>query len=91
MTWQPIETAPRGHILVYGKPQNLVVDGSTLTNYHSAFVCSAHWDEIDQSFVLDGGSWLGPFIEPTHWMPLPEPPKCEACAAISHGIPEIKG
>ena len=72
--WLPIESAPRGHILVYGKPQNLVVDGKTLTNYHSAFVHSAHWDEIDGCFVVDGGSWLGPFVEPTHWMPLPDPP-----------------
>ena len=26
------------------------------------------------SFLLPNGSWLGGF-EPTHWMPLPEPPK----------------
>ena len=73
--WQPIATAPRDHILVYGQPQNLVIDGNEVATYRGPFVCSAHWDEIDQAYVLDGGSWLGPFIEPTHWMPLPAPPK----------------
>lgn len=73
--WQPIETAPRGHILVYGKPYDLIVDESTLASYNGPFVHSAHWSEIDGCFVVDGGSWLGPFVDPTHWMPLPAPPK----------------
>jgi hypothetical protein len=58
--WQPIETAPEGGYLVLVYP-----------NYHGAVTC-AHRD--------DNGIWRddleGNFeIQPTHWMPLPEPPK----------------
>ena len=74
--WQPIETAPKDqNILVFGEPEDLILNGDTLVHFRAPLVCAAHWDDIDSSFCLTGGSWLGPFIEPTHWMPLPEPPK----------------
>lgn len=69
--WRPIETAPkRGMILVYGQPKDTEDLRFTGPGIHAAY-----WDEIDQAYCLDGGTWLGPFIAPTHWMPLPEPPK----------------
>lgn len=74
--WQPIETAPKDgrSILVFGWPSNLEVNGNVLVSYKRAAIYSASWDEIDEAFCLSGGSWLGPFVKPTHWMPLPEPP-----------------
>ena len=73
--WQPIQTAPKdGTILVFGKPTALVINGDTLVSFNKPAAYTAAWDEIDDAFCVSGGSWLGPFIEPTHWMLLPEPP-----------------
>ena len=75
MEWQPIETAPKDRtILVYGQPSNLKVNGDVLVTYRAPLVCTAAWDELDDAYVVTGGSWLGPFVDPTHWMPLPKPP-----------------
>lgn len=77
--WQPIETAPRDGttILIFGQPDDLLMaDGSgPLVQFSTPGTFTAAWDEIDDAFVLSGGSWLGPFVAPTHWMPLPSPPK----------------
>jgi uncharacterized protein DUF551 len=58
--WQPIETAPK--------------DGRDLLLANIGIVRLAFWDEAR------GGQWsIWPgrdqFFKPTHWMPLPEPPK----------------
>lgn len=66
MKWRPIETAPKdgGALLVW-------VNGWPVT---AAQYCEDGygWDE-------DQPGWYDPFfdvwINPTHWMPLPEPPK----------------
>ena len=60
--WQPIETSPRNHtrILLFVPPY-----GST----------TGHWDCL---FGDDGWNMhavLNKSAEPTHWMPLPDPPK----------------
>lgn len=68
--WKPITTAPKDvSILVWGKPSD--IEGCTFT---APGVHTAYWDEIDSSFCIKGATWLGPFIKPTHWQPLPEPP-----------------
>lgn len=74
--WRTIDSAPRDgtRVLVYGKPEPLRMDGETLVEWNITGVHAAYWDACDGAFCLDGGSWLGPFIEPTHWQPLPEPP-----------------
>jgi hypothetical protein len=58
--WQPIETAPK--------------DGSTVLGFVPAFdqqpVCL-----IDYSTRYSNWWFLGTECLPTHWMPLPEPPK----------------
>lgn len=68
--WQPIETAPKG---IEGKyqsgPRILLADkrGAKIGFF------SRHKDGVR-------GSWHTPsgVFEPTHWMPLPQPPKDEA-------------
>ena len=71
--WQPIETAPR---------DSVYRDGN---NHYAEYilVCSGHYDtprrarfwfrdDSDSSdFIADGGI----AVYPTHWMPLPTPPK----------------
>ena len=71
MDWQPIDTAPKDgrSILVYGLPKDIEGVRFTAPGVHAAY-----WDSIDSSYCLKGASWLGPFIEPTHWMELPAPP-----------------
>ena len=75
--WRQIETAPKDGrtVLIFGKPNNLVINGDELLTFKQAAIYTAAWDEIDEAFCLSGGSWLGPFVAPTHWMPLPDPPK----------------
>lgn len=75
--WQDIATAPKDGtpILVYGTPDDLVMNGDVLLSFKRHGIHLARWDSVDQAFCLDGGSWLGPFIEPSHWCALPNPPK----------------
>ncbi len=71
LKWQPIETAPKGeHILLYGVPE----DGQTVT-YRGPMVLSGYYDTLDEAWCSTTSEWSGPFIAPTHWMPLPEGPK----------------
>jgi hypothetical protein len=63
--WQPIETAPktRRSILVY-VPEN-----------KCTYV--VYWDEKHPSWSIFGGGWRSYLTSggPSHWMPLPDPPK----------------
>lgn len=65
-TWRPIETAPQDErVLVSGSGGDAEYVGwAILTSY------DGYWHEED-SFCLYGSS------TPTHWMPLPLPPKEE--------------
>jgi hypothetical protein len=68
--WQPIETAPEMTcILVYSNDERQAVAYCDLTDM------GGFYDEPIRVWNLNG--WLSGdsgFI-PTHWMPLPEPPK----------------
>jgi len=65
--WRPIETAPKERDL-------LLTDGET--------VCQGGWlCQVDQGAEYEGqkcapspGWWSIFSIDPTHWMPLPDPP-----------------
>lgn len=60
--WQPITTAPRhGRILVRGTEIGMCVASAGWDNDEPENV---RWEVINEITV-----------KPTHWMPLPEPPK----------------
>lgn len=66
MNWQPIETAPREDDLCIF---------AWCPDAHGYIVVA--WQSDD---LVKGGGWFGledyTLVHPTHWMPLPEPPKC---------------
>lgn len=76
MEWQPIETAPKDGTLIL-----------TLVPGYTAAV--SKWQEsrgmfdfIDEEDMPNDQAWIDylesdPKYHPTHWMPLPEPPKCK--------------
>ena len=69
MDWQPIETAPK--------------DGTRILAYWPADSFYAHEMQCETWFgqSLGRDCWQSPYEDaddstsPTHWMPLPEPPK----------------
>lgn len=67
--WQPIETAPRDGSDV------LLTDGVNIENcyYNKEYKCSEGWWVVSCS-----DNWGFACVheaQPTHWMPLPKPPK----------------
>jgi hypothetical protein len=60
--WQPIETAPRDgtYVLGYGPHETR---GFYIDAIH-------HYQELGWTV-----KWMSGYGEPTHWMPLPEPPQ----------------
>lgn len=60
-TWQPIETAPK--------------DGSSITLANAAKSISGFWHSKDSDWLSNELVPCAIGFEPTHWMPLPEPPK----------------
>jgi hypothetical protein len=74
--WQDISTAPKdGTQLMVWQPQpfDTTHDGVKMAR-SPAGPYNAHWDVMDGAWCLSGGTWVGPFLEPTHWMPLPRKP-----------------
>jgi len=76
--WQPIATALKDgpHVLVW-QPEpfdRLADDADIIMATCPPGAYTAHWDQIDQRWCIDGGTCLGPFLSPTHWQPLPPPP-----------------
>jgi hypothetical protein len=69
--WQPISTATKSgkQVLLYGNMKPFPGVG-----FAGPFHCTGYWDEIDQAWCATTATWCGPFLEPTHWMPLPRPP-----------------
>ena len=68
MTWQPIKTAPKQHAIEGQRLHHLLYDPN-------AGVTTGFW--LDDAW---GGSWYRTspsheLLTPTHWMPLPDPPR----------------
>jgi hypothetical protein len=76
--WQPIDTAPKDGTIVLGYFDN---DDETF------FMSEIMWIKSDEWFIGSASAPLGPsqwfsllrqgIVIPTHWMPLPAPPKME--------------
>lgn len=64
--WQPIETAPKGLILVY-RPPYIKTNDDTGEAYNEP----QHWAET----YLVTNRWNRMKPLPTHWSPLLDPPK----------------
>jgi hypothetical protein len=67
--WQPIETAPKDgtSVLVYGPWKG---EFSQLKHPHE--IWRGHCHPVSKLWFISGTL---EFVDPTHWMPLPEPPK----------------
>jgi hypothetical protein len=64
MSWQPIETAPMdGSVVIVGGYEPLYAGGDEWRSSHARYNSYGVWE--------CGLVW----VTPTHWMPLPEPPK----------------
>ena len=81
MKWQPIETAPKDGRLLW-----LIEDGEEW-GLGRVYQFSGYW--MEDSHYRGGGYWayqLAPsagkgvaVAAPTHWMPIPDPPREELC------------
>jgi hypothetical protein len=82
MGWRPIETAPKGSEHPYSDLP-LAAEFVLVWNGHHRGVAYLEWDDYDSLYRWfdEGGESVEP--EPTHWMPLPEPPTAP--------IPEERG
>jgi hypothetical protein len=71
MKWQPIETAPKDEtsVLLYG-----FWEGELNARDDQPEVWKAHF-AYDKWWVEGGEYYSQCVINPTHWMPLPEPPR----------------
>lgn len=71
--WRDMASAPKdAWVLLYGR-----IDPATkfeLVSWTEPAVFVGGWDQIDESWVPLGGTWEGPFMEVSHWRPLPPPP-----------------
>lgn len=73
MTWQPIETAPKGetHTVAAGKGEREVhTSPRILAPTSDGNVTITYWLDAEQRWWMFSRKH-----PPTHWMPLPEPPK----------------
>ena len=73
--WQPIETAPRDGtwILLTGGSIEYSWDGDSqpaaVVGQYAIALTTERWQ-----FAWYDGGYYGEYVDPTHWMPLPEPP-----------------
>jgi len=60
--WEPIETAPKNEVMFLGY----------VPHSSGGYICCFYWNKKLKQWQnnIDGGCDM-----PTHWMPLPEPPK----------------
>ena len=73
MIWQPIDTAPKDGTVIDVWGHGRRYPGVRWTHWIEPEF--QNW-EIEQPYdALGGAHWDLPLISPTHWMPLPEPPK----------------
>ena len=72
--WQPIESAPKDqHVLLFA-----TVPPTDSLDMGGPVILSGYWDAMDDAWCSTLATVFGPFVDPTHWMPLPPPPAKEA-------------
>jgi len=89
MKWQPIETAPKdGTRILLGEPRSAISDGiCTVGNWidsledgqdymgHDAGFIDVDYNDFNPSRSFGNPSHRYTGVQPTHWMPLPDPPE----------------
>lgn len=80
MDWLPIETAPRDGtpILVYFPPHQYGPSSMVVVEYRAAEPAANSWPGVPERWASvwgEEGHDECPIDCPTHWMPLPDPPK----------------
>lgn len=73
--WQPIESAPKDgrKILICELLSGIILKYTEHEGKEFPHVCTAYWWKGDS---LNAPGWAGNVMgTPTHWMPLPDPPK----------------
>lgn len=71
--WQPIETAPREPVNVFGEGPTILLCGGFNSGPGIPSVRTGHWNAARTNSWCDTA--LGRCaLEPTHWQPLPKPP-----------------
>lgn len=69
--WQDVSTAPKeGHVLLFASQIGEASD----VHWRGSFATTGYWDGVDEAWCATGSNWTGPFLEPTHWRPIPPPP-----------------
>lgn len=68
--WQPIETAPKMRNIILFAVTDAAEDGR-IRNWK---MDTGYWSQGHKGWVWSGYEVRSYMIQPTHWMPLPEPP-----------------
>lgn len=68
MSWRPIDTAPKDGTWFLGCNIDPGIAAVSVVHWS---IAGGEWMWISEGWVSDGGSYL----DLTHWMPLPDPPK----------------
>lgn len=77
--WRDIETAPRDAvIMLFGLLDPHPSDREAHAQLDKPKRFTGYWDEVDEAWCPVGSTWEGPWIIPTHWLPLPPAPGAEA-------------
>ena len=66
--WQPIETAPRDG-------RRFLLSTKHASEWQGMFV--AYWNKSEEEWFFTPEHYVG---NPTHWMPLPQPPDMDKAA-----------
>jgi hypothetical protein len=82
MEWMPIETAPKdGTAILLATDSGGVWIGKYMPVYQSGFAPRNPWFSLMLNHDYHGGL-RGAFL-PTHWMPLPPPPRSQVQGGLS--------
>lgn len=77
--WQPIETAPKDGVavLLWGGRPDRCSDEMHPVDEHWLMPrpVSGWWDHNRWRYCLYDSGYYGDYENPTHWMPLPDPPE----------------